>query len=341
MTAGRTVTLSPQRVGLPLAGPGEWLGRDPWQIGKKWDGPAVHPYRMEIRLRRCSFWHPARIVFRRCGRAVPKTVIDGMGPPGQSCIVFFPISDDDRHLMSPAWVTIFFVVANVAVFLYQLVEPSFTYGWSLVPYEVTRNVDLVDPVAIHTPQGVMEIPHAPGPGLIYLTFLSSMFMHGGWMHLGGNMLYLWIFGDNVEHRFGAVRFIGFYLVSGLVATLAQIATGPGSVIPNLGASGAISGVMGAYLVLFPRNRVNAIFFFRMVSVPAVVVLGMWAVMQLVSGAGSLASAGEGGGVAYAAHIGGFVAGVVMGLISRMSMKTEPSSVFGRIERNGPHVKRMW
>jgi membrane associated rhomboid family serine protease len=265
----------------------------------------------------------------------------GTGNAGETRGVFFPISDDDRHLMHPAWITISFVVANVVIFLYQLIDPSFTYGWSVVPYEITRNVDLTTTEILVTPRGPLEIPQAPGPSPIQLTLLSSMFMHAGWMHLGGNMLYLWIFGDNVEHRFGALRFIGFYLVSGLVATAAQIATAPESLIPNLGASGAISGVMGAYLVLFPRNRVNAIFFFRMISVPAFVVLGMWIVLQLFSGAGTLATAGESGGVAYAAHVGGFVAGVVMGLISRLTMKSEPSSVFGRIERSGPKVRRMW
>ena len=145
----------------------------------------------------------------------------------------------------------------------------------------------------------------------------------GLMHLGGNLLYLWIFGDNVEHRFGSVKFLIFYLFSGVAATVAQIMMGPESVIPNLGASGAISGVMGAYLVLFPKNKVNAVFLFRMVSVPAVVVLGMWIAMQLFSGYGSLGQNSQTGGVAYAAHIGGFVAGVLAGLVVKVLMKEEP------------------
>ena len=144
------------------------------------------------------------------------------------------------------------------------------------------------------------------------------------MHIGG-MLYLWIFGDNVEHRFGSVWFVVFYLASGLVATLAQVVLGPESVIPNLGASGAISGVMGAYLVLFPKNKVNAVFLFRMISVPAVVVLGMWIAMQLFSGYGTVGQNSQTGGVAYAAHIGGFVAGAVFGLVARLMMKKEPES----------------
>lgn len=168
-----------------------------------------------------------------------------------------------------------------------------------------------------------------------------MFMHGGLAHIGGNLLYLWIFGDNVENRFGHVRFLCFYFISGLVASFAQIAVSPDSVIPTLGASGAISGVMGAYMVLFPRNKVNALILYFMVSIPAVFVIGMWALTQFVSGAGSIAEAGQAGGVAYMAHIGGFVAGVVMGLICRMQMKEEPDSAIRRGYVRDQTVKRWW
>ncbi len=168
-----------------------------------------------------------------------------------------------------------------------------------------------------------------------------MFMHGGFAHIAGNMLYLWIFGDNVEHRFGHVRFLIFYLVSGLAASAAQIATGPDSVIPNLGASGAISGVLGAYIVLFPRNRVNAVFFVRIITVPAMLVIGMWAVMQFISGAGEIGQAGQAGGVAYAAHIGGFIAGVLMGLLSRKILVEEPDSVLYRQYKQDSRAHRLW
>ena len=125
-----------------------------------------------------------------------------------------------------------------------------------------------------------------------------MFMHGGFGHIAGNMLYLWIFGNNVEHRFGHAWFLLFYLVAGLVASAAQIVANPDSVIPNLGASGAIAGVMGAYLVLYPYNRVNAIFLYTVIAVPAIVVLGMWIAMQFVSSVGSIAATSEtAGGVA--------------------------------------------
>ena len=249
--------------------------------------------------------------------------------------MIFPISDDDRHLLHPAWVSIALLVANVALFFWQLATPAFTYGWSVIPAEIVGGQDLVGTVS--------GIPQMPGPTPIFLTIFTAMFMHGGWAHLGGNMLYLWIFGDNVEHRFGAVKFLIFYLVSGIVATFAQIATDPQSVIPNLGASGAISGVLGAYLVLFPRNKVNAVFFFRIISLPAIFVIGMWALMQFVNGAGAIAVTDEtgGGGVAYAAHIGGFVAGVAMGVAARLRMKQEPTSPFRDILERETISRRYW
>lgn len=255
--------------------------------------------------------------------------------------MIFPISDDDRHLLNPAWVSISLLVANVAVFLWQLAHPDFTPGWSVIPAEIVGGRDLVGTALVEAGGRVHAVAQATGPVPIYLTVLSAMFMHGGWAHLGGNLLYLWIFGDNVEHRFGGLKFLAFYLVSGIVATFAQISTDPASVIPNLGASGAISGVLGAYLVLFPRNRVNAVFFFRIVSLPAVFVLGMWGLMQVVSGAGSQAAEQGTGGVAYAAHIGGFITGVVMGLLTRAGLGAEPDTVFRRQYERAPSVRRYW
>ena len=172
--------------------------------------------------------------------------------------MFFPLSDDDRKLDSPAFVTWALIAINVVVFMVQAVSPEFTLGFSMIPKEITTGVDLVAPEYIEINGEVAEIPQAPGPPIIYLTLITSMFMHGGLLHIGGNMLYLWIFGDNVEHRFGHFWFLIFYLVSGLTASFAQIALNPDGVIPNLGASGAIFGVLGAYLVLFPRNQVKVI-----------------------------------------------------------------------------------
>jgi membrane associated rhomboid family serine protease len=244
--------------------------------------------------------------------------------------MLFPISDDDRHLLRPAYVTIVLMVANVLVFFYQLGHPDFIYAASVIPLEIVKGVDLIDPVLVRAGGQLVEVPQAPGPSTIHLTLLSSMFMHGGWAHLGGNLLYLWIFGDNVEHRFGHLRFLVFYLASGLAASFAQIAMDPHSIIPNLGASGAISGVLVAYLVLFPRNTVMAVFFFRIIAIPAVFVLGLWGVTQFFAGMGSLGNTGATGGVAYAAHIGGFIAGLIAGLFARFHLKAEPETPFRQI-----------
>ena len=264
--------------------------------------------------------------------------------------MLFPLSDDDRSLGGPALVSLALIALNVALFAYQVVEPSFTYGWSAVPQEITTGQDLVNaqPLPGEDPEQEVstpsQIPQRPGPGpapLIYLTLLSSMFMHGGLGHIGGNLLYLWIFGDNVEHRFGALPFLVFYLVSGLAASAAQIALDADSVIPTLGASGAISGVMGAYLVLFPRNKVNAIFFFRIVSVPAFVVLGMWIAFQFFNGYGAIAATEQTGGVAYGAHIGGFVAGVAVALVYRAMGGRERDDVLVRAAAADPSSRRIW
>lgn len=234
--------------------------------------------------------------------------------------MLLPIGDDDRKLSGPAFVTWILVAANLAVFflLQQAgANQSFTYGWSIIPHEIVNGVDLTGSAEVSVGGRSVTIPQAPGPSPIYLTILSAMFMHGGFAHLFGNLLYLWIFGDNVEHRFGAGTYLGFYLVCGLAATLAQVALSPESVVPNLGASGAISGVLGAYIVLFPKNRVQAIFFYYLVSIPAAVAIGVWIVFQFFNGLGSVAVSQETvGGVAYAAHIGGFLAGVVLALILR-------------------------
>ncbi len=257
--------------------------------------------------------------------------------------MLFPISDDDRHLDGPAWVTITLLLLNVLVFVvFQGLganEP-FTYGWSVIPQEITTGEDLTSPTTVELAGERVTIPHAPGPVPIFLTVLSAMFMHGGFWHIVGNLLYLWIFGDNVEHRFGAVPFLLFYLVSGVVATFAQIALDPGSLIPNLGASGAISGVLGAYLVLFPKNRVHAVFLFRVVAIPAFVALGLWIVLQFVNGYGAVAATEQTGGVAYGAHIGGFVAGAVLALILRRTIPERPN-VLEPSMRADPRTRALW
>lgn len=236
----------------------------------------------------------------------------------------FPISDDNERGTGPAFVSLAFIALNVFVFLVlqgagaSAEGAEFTYGYSAVPFEITNDVDLVEPEPVTVGGETVEVPQEPGPSPIWLTLFTSLFMHGGWLHLAGNMLFLWVFGDNVEHRIGHGLFLVFYLVAGIIASFAQILVDAGSVIPTLGASGAISGVLGAYLVMFPTNRVLVLIIRFPVWVPAIVVIGLWAVLQVVNGFGAIAVTEEtAGGVAYMAHIGGFVAGVLAGFVFRM------------------------
>ncbi len=225
----------------------------------------------------------------------------------------FPIGDDNSEITITPYVNYLFIGINILVFvlLQQLgSNDAFSYAFSLVPREVTTGVDLqgVIPVTNSDGQLLGEIQHFQTPLGVYFNFLSSMFMHGGFGHIFGNMLFLWIFGDNLENLLGHIRFAAFYLVCGFAAALAQVVMEPGSVIPMLGASGAISGVLGGYLVLFPQRQIRAIIFNFLTTVPAFVALGLWIGYQLLLG--FLTPSGQ-GGVAYAAHIGGFIAGVVL------------------------------
>jgi membrane associated rhomboid family serine protease len=236
-----------------------------------------------------------------------------------------PIADENEPGQGPAIITLALIAANVIVFLLLQqagAETAFTYGWSAVPLEITTGRDLVGSVPITIDGQPYDLPQAPGPDPIQLTLLSSMFMHAGWLHLGGNMLFLWIFGDNVEHRAGRIPYLIAYLGAGLIGSLAQIYSDSGSPIPTLGASGAISGVLGAYLVLFPQNRVTVILIRFLTQVPALVAIGLWIAFQVIS---SLAADPTAGGVAYLAHIGGFAAGVIVGLFFRvMPRRSRPA-----------------
>lgn len=210
-----------------------------------------------------------------------------------------PIRDHAPSRSVPV-VTLIIIGLNVAVFIYQVLFvrdlEGFFYSAGLVPCALTSQCGL--------------IPNALPP---LLTILTSMFMHAGWLHIGGNMLYLWIFGNNIEDAMGHLGYAIFYLLCGLAASLAQVAIGPSSTIVNVGASGAIAGVLGAYLLLFPRASVDTLlilgFLIRIVTLPALIVLGGWFVLQLFSGLASLGV--ETGGVAFFAHIGGFVAGMIL------------------------------
>jgi membrane associated rhomboid family serine protease len=208
----------------------------------------------------------------------------------------FPISDVIPSRTVP-FVTVGLIVANALVFLYMLALPDGMLERFVSTYAVV-------PASFSLP-----------------TLVTSQFLHAGWMHIIGNMLYLWIFGDNVEDRLGHVRYLLFYLGVGAVAAILQVLFNPFSAVPMLGASGAIAGVMGAYFVLYPQSRVlTAIFiviFFDVVEIPAVFFLGIWFLMQLLSGVGSLGvSNAAGGGTAFWAHVGGFVVGAAIGLVLR-------------------------
>jgi membrane associated rhomboid family serine protease len=228
-----------------------------------------------------------------------------------------PLGDDNLPGRGFAWVTVGLILVNVAIFVFlQLGNDAFTYGYSTVPREITTGRDIVRPQAAVIDGERVEIPEAPGPQPIYLTLLTSMFLHGGWLHLGGNMLFLFIFGDNVEHTFGTIFYLLFYLGAGIIASLAQVWASPDSVIPSLGASGAISGVLGAYIVLFPSNRVRVLVWYFILSLPALVVIGLWAALQFFNGFASIAETQQTGGVAYLAHVGGFITGLVVGLLVR-------------------------
>jgi len=205
-----------------------------------------------------------------------------------------PIGDDNSARRTAPLVTYALIALNALFFFIELSGgDAFIMKWAFVPSRF-----LADPVG--------DSP----------TLFTSMFMHAGWLHLGSNMLYLWIFGDNVEDRFGHVKFIIFYLLAGLAATAAQLAFSLDSNIPNLGASGAIAGVLGAYLVMFPQGRVSVLQGQRVIPMPALIVIGFWFVLQLFSGIGSIANTADTGGVAYMAHIGGFIAGFVLTFVFR-------------------------
>ncbi|HKH16770.1 MAG TPA: rhomboid family intramembrane serine protease [Solirubrobacteraceae bacterium] len=245
----------------------------------------------------------------------------------------FPLKDNIPTLRFPV-VTATLIALNVIAYLFwqqggiTLGDPSSqhyicnVYEYAEIPYEVTHPGEQIG-------IGGCEAPTAP----TWLTLLTSMFMHGGLLHLGGNMLFLWIFGNNVEDSMGPVKFVLFYLLGGLAATALQVAFNADSAVPNLGASGAVAGVLGGYLILFPRARVITVifivFFFTIVELPALLILGFWFVQQVLFGYLELDSAGEGGGVAYFAHVGGFAFGLLA-----IKLFADERKRRGQIERVG-------
>jgi len=222
-----------------------------------------------------------------------------------------PLRDANPTRRTPL-VTLALIVVCFVAFAYELGRlgsggmealDAFVTEWGIVPAELTT-------------------AWSSGAGLMTeaLTLITSQFLHGGWLHLLGNLLFLWIFGNNVEDRLGRLRFLLFYLVGGAIAGLTQVAIDPESTIPTIGASGAIAATLGAYLVLFPRARITSLvflgFFYQLIDVPAVVVLVFWFLLQLIDGIASLGVTDAGGGVAFFAHIGGFVFGALVGVVVR-------------------------
>ncbi len=216
----------------------------------------------------------------------------------------FPIGDDNSKRRITPFVTYLLILANLAFFAAELtLGEEFILRWAFIPQRF-----MADPL--------MDFP----------TLFSAMFLHAGWLHILGNMLYLWIFGDNVEDRFGHLKFLFFYLLCGLAATLAQWAVDPSSPVPTLGASGAIAGVLGAYILMFPAAPVRVLVLGWIIRLPALFVLGMWILLQLFGGVGSILTPEE-GGVAYMAHIGGFAAGFILTFFFRKRTARTPDGPF--------------
>jgi membrane associated rhomboid family serine protease len=216
-----------------------------------------------------------------------------------------PLGDDNSTRRTFPIFTYGLIALNVLIFLVELSSgDAFIEQWSFVPARF-----------------------AAQPGSQFITIFSSMFMHAGWIHLLGNMLYLFIFGDNVEDRLGHLRYVVFYLLCGIAASLAQYIFSLGSTVPNLGASGAIAGVLGAYIIMFPGERVRVLMGYAVVQMSAIIVIGFWIVLQVFSSLSTFTSSSQtgGGGVAYMAHVGGFAAGVILTFVFGARQDRAPTS----------------
>ena len=229
-----------------------------------------------------------------------------------------PLSDPDLYPRRRPVVNVTLIVLNAVVFLYELTlggdRPAFFYTYGLIPEELITGKEFE---LLRTEAGLVDIT-MPLP--TWATLFTSMFMHGDWLHFGTNMLYLWVFGDNVESRMGHVLYLGFYAAAGIAAAWTQIAVAPHSQVPIIGASGAIAGVLGAYLVFFPHSRIRTLvvfYFITVVRIPALYLLGFWILLQFWGGLGTLVPSAQGGGVAYWAHLGGFATGVLVVVLYRL------------------------
>lgn len=236
--------------------------------------------------------------------------------------MLFPIGDDNRERTITPFINYLLILTNIFVFIWlqDLGEnEKFTYKFSAVPEEIITGRDIVTRNQTYEDPSTGEEYMVPGLGAtpfsVYITLLTSLFMHGGIAHIFGNMLFLWIFGDNIENRIGHLRYLFFYLICGILASLAHVYTtyvlGENLLIPTLGASGAISGILGAYILMFPKKRVSVIVFYFITDMPAIAAIGIWFLFQVISGLGLLGAGAQGGGVAYGAHVGGFISGMIL------------------------------
>src|SRR6187399_1145305 len=232
--------------------------------------------------------------------------------------MLLPLGDDNRDRRTTPVVNYILIIINIVVFIFlqqSAQNELFTFTYATVPAEILRGTDIYGSVPFTNPlNGDTEyITYGQSPWPVYATLITSMFMHGGWAHLGGNLLFLWIFGDNLEDEMGHLKYLVFYLLCGVLASLSHVFSsayfGQNPYIPSLGASGAISGVLAGYVVQHPTRRVHVWLLFTIISLPAFLVLGLWFVFQIVNGYGALGG-NEAGGVAYAAHIGGFIFGLI-------------------------------
>lgn len=231
----------------------------------------------------------------------------------------FPLGDVEKTRTVPV-VTYALIALNVVIYLLQLARgETFTTALAATPYELSHNYDLTlprDEALLRLPGLNGPIPQGRVPFPVRLTIFTAMFLHSDPLHLAINMLFLWVFGDNVEEVLGRVRYLAAYLCCGLAGTLAQTVASPDAVIPTLGASGAIAGVMGAYVVWFPRHRVRILVFRYVIEMPALLAIGGWFALQVWRGVGSIRHPGEAGGVAYLAHVGGAAGGIVIAIVFR-------------------------
>lgn len=241
----------------------------------------------------------------------------------------FPLSDTDLRKQRRPLLNISLIGLSAVVFVYELMLSTvgrvvFFYQFGLIPAEIVRGISYQ---SLTTHGGVLDITSTIPT---WATMFTSMFIHGDWMHFAANMLFLWVFGDNIEDRFGHLKYLLFYLAAGIAAVGLQIVADTGSEVPTIGASGAIAGVLGAYLVLFPRSRIKSLvvfFFITVIQIRAIYLLGFWFLLQFIGGVGSLGPSVQPGGVAYWAHVGGFVLGVGVAALYRLFTRGSPRGLW--------------